>query len=159
MDLPPRTVLKVIKPPYGILEAGLYWYITDLSHHVDTFRMSKPRMDPFLLVKRVENRATEICFGTIPSTGARSTAQHRGHRNRHLYHPSVSNTHTPRTGQTDARTLPFLARKPNLRSGGLTNKEAKTYQETTTNQYQSHEEQRSFDNEDSGKRQRLFKRQ
>lgn len=39
MDLPPDTIPHVVKPLYGIPEAGLHWYLAYLSHHIDELVM------------------------------------------------------------------------------------------------------------------------
>lgn len=52
MVLPENTVLRVVKPIYGIPEAGFHWYITYLAHHIDTLQIRRSRTYPFLLIKR-----------------------------------------------------------------------------------------------------------
>ena len=45
-------VLKVVKPLYGIPESGLHWYLTYLSHHLDTLKMVRAQCDPCVLLRR-----------------------------------------------------------------------------------------------------------
>lgn len=52
LGLPPRSVLKVIQPLYGIPESGLHWYLTNLEHHVGEFSMKQSVVDPCFLYKR-----------------------------------------------------------------------------------------------------------
>lgn len=39
LNLTPGFVLKVVEPLYGIPETGLHWYLTYLSHHLETLGM------------------------------------------------------------------------------------------------------------------------
>lgn len=48
----PDTVLKVVRPLYGIPESGLNWYLTYLYHHVGWIPMNRTKMDPLLLVRK-----------------------------------------------------------------------------------------------------------
>lgn len=52
LDLPPDTVLKVVKPLYGIPESGLHWYLTYVGHHIDKLNMTRATSDPCLLIRR-----------------------------------------------------------------------------------------------------------
>lgn len=51
LRLSPGDVLKVVKPLYGILESGLHWYLTYLTHHIDTFSIKLARADPCVLYR------------------------------------------------------------------------------------------------------------
>lgn len=55
MDLPTGSVLRVVKPLYGIVEACLHWYITDLFHHINNMGIPRSKSDPCLLIK-ITNR-------------------------------------------------------------------------------------------------------
>lgn len=57
---PPETVLQVVKPLYGIPEAGLHWYITYLSHQLDTLGLTRSRYDPCLLLKHTKGNPTAM---------------------------------------------------------------------------------------------------
>lgn len=52
MNLPTGTALRVLKPLNGIPEAGLQWYLTYLSYHIEELGMIRSRTDPWLLIKR-----------------------------------------------------------------------------------------------------------
>jgi hypothetical protein len=43
------SVLKVVKPLYGVPEAGNHWFKTYHSHHVNQLRMDQSTYDPCLL--------------------------------------------------------------------------------------------------------------
>lgn len=58
MGLPPNTFLHVLKPLYGISEAGLHWYLTYMTYHVEKLGMKKSKVDPGLLFKREYGRLT-----------------------------------------------------------------------------------------------------
>lgn len=49
IDLPAGSTLKVIKPLYGIPEAGNHWYYTYQKHHVEKLKMTPSTYDPCLL--------------------------------------------------------------------------------------------------------------
>ena len=53
LGLPSGYALKVLKPLYGIPESGLHWYLTYLSHHLDTLDMIRTTVDPCVLVRKV----------------------------------------------------------------------------------------------------------
>ena len=44
-----NTVLKVVKPLYGVPEAGNHWFRTYHSHHVEKLGMDQSTYDPRLL--------------------------------------------------------------------------------------------------------------
>ncbi|EED12764.1 hypothetical protein TSTA_052850 [Talaromyces stipitatus ATCC 10500] len=46
---PPGTILKVVKPLYGIPEAGNHWFRTYHIHHMDKLNMTTSTYDPCLL--------------------------------------------------------------------------------------------------------------
>lgn len=55
LNLPPDFVLQVVKPLYGIPESGLHWYLTYLSHHLDTLHMKRTRADPCMMIRRTDS--------------------------------------------------------------------------------------------------------
>lgn len=46
MNLPPGSVLKVMKPLYGIPESGLHWYLTYLHYHLERIGMTRSTVYP-----------------------------------------------------------------------------------------------------------------
>jgi hypothetical protein len=48
-----NTVLKVLKPLYGVPEAGNHWFKTYHSYHVDKLRMTQSTYDPCLLQSNI----------------------------------------------------------------------------------------------------------
>lgn len=51
LGLPDGYVLQVEKTLYGIPESGLNWYLTYLSHHLETLEMSRAKADPCVIFK------------------------------------------------------------------------------------------------------------
>src|SRR5690242_2002347 len=49
LGIPKGTVVKVIKPLYGVPEAGNHWFKTYHGHHVKELDMSQSTYDPCLL--------------------------------------------------------------------------------------------------------------
>lgn len=54
-DHPPDTIMKVIKPLYGIAEAGTHWWATYSRHHRERLQMETSTYDPCLLISTAEN--------------------------------------------------------------------------------------------------------
>lgn len=52
---PPGTVMTVIKPLYGIPEAGTHWWATYSSHHREKLNMITSTYDPCLLITSSES--------------------------------------------------------------------------------------------------------
>jgi transposase InsO family protein len=52
---PPDTVMRVIKPLYGIAEAGTHWWATYHNHHIKKLQMTTSSYDPCLLISTAEN--------------------------------------------------------------------------------------------------------
>ena len=52
---PRDTVMEVIKPLYGLAEAGTHWWATYQSHHLKLLQMRTSTYDPCLLISRPEN--------------------------------------------------------------------------------------------------------
>lgn len=52
MVLRSDSVLKVMRPIYGIPESGLHWYLTYLEHHLLILWMNRSVVDPFVLHRR-----------------------------------------------------------------------------------------------------------
>jgi hypothetical protein len=59
LDLPERSILKVIKPLYGVPEAGAHWFNTYQKHHKNKLSMIESTFDPCLL------HTESIHFGVI----------------------------------------------------------------------------------------------
>ena len=58
---PTNTVMVVIKPLYGIAEAGAYWWSTYNKHHKETLCMVTSTYDPCLLI----SKAGSDCFSIV----------------------------------------------------------------------------------------------
>jgi hypothetical protein len=52
---PAGTVMHVVKPLYGIAEAGTHWWATYHSHHIKKLQMVTSSYDPCLLISSSEN--------------------------------------------------------------------------------------------------------
>ena len=49
LGLQPRSILRVLKPLYGIPEAGNHWFNTYHRYHTDDLRLTQSTFDPCLL--------------------------------------------------------------------------------------------------------------
>ncbi|KDN66178.1 hypothetical protein CSUB01_04719 [Colletotrichum sublineola] len=49
------TIMQVIKPLYGIAEAGTHWWATYSRHHRENLEMDTSTFDPCLLISTAEN--------------------------------------------------------------------------------------------------------
>lgn len=58
----PETALRVDKSLYGMQKAGLNWYLTYLSHHIDELGVKKSRIDHCVPLKRQNGQLT----GDVP---------------------------------------------------------------------------------------------
>ena len=47
--------MKVIKPLYGVAEAGTHWWATYYNHHLKKLQMTTSTYDPCLLISSSEN--------------------------------------------------------------------------------------------------------
>ena len=47
---PPQTIMHLVKPLYGIPEAGLHWWVTYFKHHTNKLLMETSTYDPCLLI-------------------------------------------------------------------------------------------------------------
>lgn len=52
---PEGTMLRVVKPLYGIAEAGVHWFVTYQNHHKDKLEMANSTFDPCLLISRPDS--------------------------------------------------------------------------------------------------------
>lgn len=52
LGLPPNTVIKFLKPLYGIPEAVLHWYLRNIDHHIPRLGMRRTTVDPYMLVRK-----------------------------------------------------------------------------------------------------------
>jgi len=59
-SLPPNTVMKIMKPLYGLPEAGTHWFGTYYRHHCEKLKMIPSTYDSCLLVT-----ATNDAFGLV----------------------------------------------------------------------------------------------
>lgn len=44
------TIIRVVKPLYGIAEAGVHWFTTYQGHHITNLDMKVSTFDPCLLI-------------------------------------------------------------------------------------------------------------
>lgn len=58
---PERTIMEVVKPLYGIAEAGTHWWATYNSHHRKKLQMIPSTYDPCLLLSTLSN----LNFGIV----------------------------------------------------------------------------------------------
>jgi hypothetical protein len=49
LNLKPGSILRVVKPLYGVPEAGNHWFSTYHSHHIKKLSMEQSMYDPCLL--------------------------------------------------------------------------------------------------------------
>lgn len=49
IDIPPDTILPVVKPLYGIPASGFSWYLTYLAHNTSILGMAKTTVDSCVL--------------------------------------------------------------------------------------------------------------
>lgn len=52
---PDNTVMRIIKPLYGLAEAGTHWWATYHNHHLKKLQMTTSTYDPCLLITTPEN--------------------------------------------------------------------------------------------------------
>lgn len=57
----PFDILKIVKPLYGIPEAGTHWYGTYHGHHEKKLHMENSTYDPCLLITKDKN----VPFGVV----------------------------------------------------------------------------------------------
>ena len=62
-----NTVILVVKPLYGIPEAGNHWYKTYSNHHRDKLHMDTSTYDPCLLVSTTPNAFALLVLQTDDS--------------------------------------------------------------------------------------------
>jgi hypothetical protein len=66
MQLPPGSILRVVKPLYSVPEAGNHWYNTYHSHHVEKLGMNQSTYDPCLLYTvNAGNSNNNTGFGVV----------------------------------------------------------------------------------------------
>lgn len=58
---PPNTIVRLVKPLYGIAEAGVHWWTTYHKHHRTELEMTTSTYDPCLLI----STTGENCFGIV----------------------------------------------------------------------------------------------
>jgi hypothetical protein len=57
---PANTIMVVVKPLYGLAEAGTHWWATYFKHHKEKLQMETSTYDPCLLITQGKNR-----FGVV----------------------------------------------------------------------------------------------
>jgi hypothetical protein len=57
---PKGTIMVVLKPLYGVPEAGMHWWATYSKHHREKLSMEPSTYDPCLLISTYKDR-----FGII----------------------------------------------------------------------------------------------
>ncbi|GAO20099.1 hypothetical protein UVI_02042530 [Ustilaginoidea virens] len=69
---PDNTIMEVVKPLYGIAEAGTHWWATYFRHHREKLGMTTSTYDPYLLISAGNDRTDDtdhtgdtICFGIV----------------------------------------------------------------------------------------------
>ncbi|KAK1912598.1 hypothetical protein P3342_004534 [Pyrenophora teres f. teres] len=62
---PQGTIMVVVKPLYGIAEAGAYWWSTYFKHHTTTLNMETSTYDPCLLISKATDAGTTTGFGIV----------------------------------------------------------------------------------------------
>jgi hypothetical protein len=55
LEISENSVLKVVKPLYGVLEAGNHWFKTYHSYHIDNLGINQSTYDPCLLYRNKDN--------------------------------------------------------------------------------------------------------
>ena len=77
MGLPTNMVLQVVRPLYGVPEAGNHWYATYSNHFIKRLNMRPSTYDPCLLIHNVDNvfgligMQTDDTIGPIDETFAK----------------------------------------------------------------------------------------
>jgi hypothetical protein len=56
-ELYPRgTIMVVLKPLYGVVEAGTHWWATYFKHHQEKLHITTSTYDPCLLITTTKER-------------------------------------------------------------------------------------------------------
>ena len=55
LGLPPNTILKLVRPLYGVPEAGNHWFQTYHRYHREKLKMEQSTYDPCLLFTKGDN--------------------------------------------------------------------------------------------------------
>lgn len=75
MDLPPNTVLRVLKPLYGILESCLHWNLAYLEHHTRRLGTKRTIVDPCVFVRREGRRVDGIVLLQVDDSSVLGTVK------------------------------------------------------------------------------------
>lgn len=67
--------MEVVKPLYGMAEAGTHWWAIYLKHQQEKLRMETSTFDPCLLVTSRENINFGICAGGRTTPRSRISGQ------------------------------------------------------------------------------------
>lgn len=62
---PEGTILRVVKPLYGIAEAGPHWFHTYQGHHKEKLNMETSSFDPCLLITKPDECSNDECFAIV----------------------------------------------------------------------------------------------
>ena len=65
IGLKPDAILKVLRPFYGVLEAGNNWFNTYHRHHLEQLGMHQSTFDPCLLFYNNKNDKNDNGFGIV----------------------------------------------------------------------------------------------
>ena len=99
------TVLKVLKPIYGVPEAGNNWFKTYHSHHIQRLKMNQSTYDPCLL----------LCNEPFGMVGLRLTTRavsRQGLCRKGARRVTQGKVHGQGTGTTDSRYPSEIQRRP-----------------------------------------------
>jgi hypothetical protein len=61
---PQGTIMRLLKPLYGLAEAGLHWFVTYFKHHLEKLLMETSTYDPCLLVTSSEEQFAVVGMQT-----------------------------------------------------------------------------------------------
>jgi hypothetical protein len=69
-ELYPRgTIMVVLKPLYGVAEAGTYWWATYFKHHREKLHITTSTYDPCLLITTAKERFAIVGMQTDDTLG------------------------------------------------------------------------------------------
>lgn len=63
LNLPQGVLLKILRPLYGILEAGTHWFRTYHNHHIEKLNLQQASYDPCLLFTTKSNNEPQAIVG------------------------------------------------------------------------------------------------
>ena len=80
---PPNSIMEIVKPLYGIAEAGTHWWVTYHRHHLEKLQMTTSTYDPCLLIAQPSAEFAIIAMQTDDMLGI-STAKFADHKEEEL---------------------------------------------------------------------------